>query len=327
MRDIPLDLNGKTVLITGGAGFIGSNLALAIERLFPQCRVIVADAFVVGHFENLRGFRGECLAADIASEHDLTMLVGLPFDYLLHQAAISDTTLADQQQMLRVNTNAFGRLLQIAAERAAPVVYASSAGVYGNSPAPNRVGDGEQPANVYGFSKLMMDHLAREFVRSRPAMQVVGLRYFNVYGPGESRKGRMASMIWQLGRQLLAGERPRLFKHGEQRRDFVYIDDVVQANLRALAAGTSGVFNVGSGRARSFNDVLAILGRVLGVRADVEYIDNPWSFFQTHTEADITDTAAQLGYQPRFSLEAGIERYAGELRRSMAAARAGRRAA
>jgi len=217
--------------------------------------------------------------------------------------------------MLRVNTNAFRRLLEIAASLSAGVVYASSAGVYGNSPAPNRIGEGEQPENVYGFSKLMMDHVARELVRTRPELRVVGLRYFNVYGPGESFKGRMASMILQLGRQLLAGERPKLFKHGEQRRDFVYVEDVVQANLRGLTAKQSGVFNVGSGRARSFNDVLAILGQALGVTPQVEFIDNPWSFFQTHTEADIAATAAQLGYRPEFSLEAGIERYAPEIRR------------
>ena len=310
-----LDLNGRTVLITGGAGFIGSNLALHIEQQFPKCRVIVADAFALGHFQNLRGFRGECLAADIASEVDLKQLAGLRFDYLFHQAAISDTTVTDQQLMLRVNTNAFRKLLEIAASLSAPVVYASSAGVYGNSPAPNRVGEGEQPENVYGFSKLMMDHVAREFSRARPELRIVGLRYFNVYGPRESFKGRMSSMILQLGRQLLAGQSPRLFKHGEQRRDFVYVEDVVQANLKALSARQSGVYNVGSGRARSFNEVLEILGSKLGVRPEALYIDNPWNFFQTHTEADIETTQSQLGYQPQFSLEAGIERYAPEIRR------------
>jgi ADP-L-glycero-D-manno-heptose 6-epimerase len=309
------DLNGKTVLITGGAGFIGSNLALHIEQHFHKCRVIVADAFALGHFQNLRGFRGECLAADITSEQDLKQLAGLRFDVLFHQAAISDTTVADQGQMLRVNANAFRRLLEIAASLSATVVYASSAGVYGNSPAPNRIGDGEVPENVYGFSKLMMDHAASEFLRARPQQRIVGLRYFNVFGPGESFKGRMASMILQLGKQLLAGERPKLFKHGEQRRDFVYIEDVVQANLRALKARQSGVYNVGSGRARSFNEVLEILGNVLRVRSTAEFIDNPWTFFQTHTEADIAATQAQLDYQPRFSLEAGIERYAPEIRR------------
>jgi len=310
----PLDLNGKTVLVTGGAGFIGSNLALAIERHYPRCRVIVADSFATGHFQNLRGFAGECLAADVSSEQDLHQLSELPFDFLFHQAAISDTTVADQQHMLRVNTNAFRRLLEIAAERSAAVVYASSAGVYGNSSAPNRVGGGEQPENVYGFSKLMMDHAAGEFLRERPDAHVVGLRYFNVYGPREAYKGRMASMIYQLSGKLLAGERPKLFSHGEQRRDFVYVDDVVQANLKALTASRSGVYNVGSGRSRTFNDVLKILSQTLGVKADVEYIDNPWPFFQTHTEADIAPTTDHLDYRPQFSLEAGIARYVQEFR-------------
>jgi len=308
-----VDLNGKTVLVTGGAGFIGSNLALAIERHYPRCRVIVADSFASGHFQNLRGFRGECLAADVSSEHDLNQLARLPFDIVYHQAAISDTTVADQQQMLRVNTNAFRRLLEIAAQRQAPVVYASSAGVYGNSSAPNRVGAGEQPENVYGFSKLMMDHIAREVLRERPDAQLVGLRYFNVYGPRESYKGRMASMIHQLSGKLLAGERPKLFQHGQQRRDFVHVDDVVQANLKALSASRSGVYNVGSGRSRSFNDVLKVLGQALGVNSDVEYIENPWPFFQTHTEADISQTTAHLDYEPQFSLEAGIARYVEEI--------------
>ena len=309
-----IDLNGKTVLITGGAGFIGSNLALHIEQQYPACRVVVFDAFVLGHFRNLRGFRGECLAGDIAVAKDLEQLTSYRFDAIFHQAAISDTTVGDQQRMVQVNTNAFRRLLDLAASMSAPVVYASSAGVYGNSPAPHRVGCGEEPENVYGFSKLMMDHAARQYARSHE-IKLVGLRYFNVYGPRESYKGRMASMILQLGLQLLSGQRPRLFKFGGQKRDFVFVEDVVQANLRALTAQQSGVYNVGSGRAREFRELLEILQRVLGTQQEVAWIDNPWEFYQDHTEADIAETMTKLGYAPRFTLEAGIESYAAEIRR------------
>jgi ADP-L-glycero-D-manno-heptose 6-epimerase len=309
-----IDLQGKTVLITGGAGFIGANLAMHIQQHSPECRVVVFDAFVLGHFQNLRGFRGECVAGDISVAEDLQQLAPYRFDYIFHQAAISDTTVTDQQRVVRVNTNAFRRILDLAASLSAPLVYASSAGVYGNSPAPNRVGCGEYPENVYGFSKLMMDHLARQYVAGH-AVRAVGLRYFNVYGPRESYKGRMASMILQLGLQLLAGRRPRLFKHGEQKRDFVFVEDVVQANLLALGAKSSGVYNVGSGRAREFRELLQILQEALGVQRETEYIDNPWEFYQQHTEADLTQTAADLGYTPRFTLEAGIESYAAEIRR------------
>lgn len=309
-----LDLHGKTVLITGGAGFIGSNLALHLQTQYPDCRIVVFDAFVLGHFKNLRGFRGEVVAGDISCERDLKALAPYRFDAVFHQAAISDTTVLDQKRMVEVNTNAFRRVLELASATGAHVAYASSAGVYGNSPAPNRVGGGEAPENVYGFSKLMMDQVAREFVRETK-LNVVGLRYFNVYGPGEFYKGKTASMMLQLGLQMLEGQRLKLFKYGQQRRDFVYIDDVVQANLRAISAGRSGVYNVGSGRSRSYNDVVQILARTLELPADIEYVDNPYSFFQEHTEADIVSTTRDLGYRPQFTLEAGIEKYASEIRR------------
>ena len=312
MSHADIALNGKTVLITGGAGFIGSNLALRIEERYPNCRVVVLDAFVLGHFRNLRGFRGECLAGDGALAADMQHLDAFHFDYIFHQAAISDTTVTDQKRMVEVNTNAFRQILDFAAAQGAPVVYASSAGVYGNSPAPNRVGCGEEPENVYGFSKLMMDHVAREYAR-RHDLRIVGLRYFNVYGPRESHKGRMASMILQLGCQLLSGQPPRLFKFGQQKRDFVYVEDVVQANLRALTAVRSGVYNVGTGQAREFREVLEILQQVLGTRREVVYIDNPWPFYQDHTEADISPTTSDLGYAPRFTLEAGIADYGAEI--------------
>ena len=312
MTAAPIDLNGKTILITGGAGFIGSNLALHIEQHFPHCKVVVFDAFVLGHFQNLQNFRGECVAGDIAQPGDLRRLDAYRFDYIFHQAAISDTTVTDQKLVVQVNTNAFQDLLDLAVRQRAGVVYASSAGVYGNSSAPNRVARGEQPENVYGFSKLMMDHVAARYA-AQHELPIVGLRYFNVYGPREQYKHHTASMIWQLSQKLLRGDRPKLFKWGEQRRDFVYIEDVIQANLKALAPRASGVYNVGSGRARSFNELWEILCTELGVQAEIDYVDNPWPFYQNHTEADLEPTRAALGYAPQFSLKEGIGAYAPEL--------------
>ena len=159
----------------------------------------------------------------------------------------------------------------------------------------------------------MMDNLARDYWSSCE-QPVVGLRYFNVYGPGEAHKGRMASMIWQLSQQMLSHSSTRLFRHGQQRRDFVYIKDVVQANLRAAGASRSGVYNVGSGQARQFNEVHEILSAALDVKPELEYVENPWGIYQDHTEADIEPTQRDLQYRPRYTLEMGIEEYAEEIR-------------
>ncbi|MDR1911521.1 MAG: ADP-glyceromanno-heptose 6-epimerase [Helicobacteraceae bacterium] len=309
MKYSNIDLNGKTILITGGAGFIGSNLALHVQDNYPKAKVVVFDAFVLGHHKNLRGFKGETIGGDITNPLDLERLNDYKFDYIFHEAAISDTTVADQKLVLQTNANAFSDILKIAKKHDAKVVYASSAGVYGNSPAPNKVGEGENPENVYGFSKLAMDSLAMRFANERN-MTIVGLRYFNVYGPLEIYKGKTASMILQLGLQILSGKRPKLFKWGEQRRDFVYIEDVIQANIKALGANKSGVYNVGSGEAREYNEIFGNMTKTLERDIEVEYIDNPWNFFQRHTEADIYATKAALGYKPRFNLEKGIGSYA-----------------
>ncbi|MDD3466170.1 MAG: ADP-glyceromanno-heptose 6-epimerase, partial [Campylobacterales bacterium] len=272
------------------------------------------DAFVLGHFKNLQGFKGEVIAGDITDPVAMQRLKGHKFDYIFHQAAISDTTVMDQKKMVEANTNAFGDILDMAVEMGADVVYASSAGTYGNSAAPNSIGSGEEPENVYGFSKLMMDNLAARYIRYHPNLKIVGLRYFNVYGPREFFKGTTASMILQLGLKLLRGDAPKLFKWGEQKRDFVYIEDVVQANIKALEAKKSGVYNVGGGVARQYNELFGALTSSIGVEKQIEYIDNPYKFFQNHTEADISLTREYLGYEPRFTLEDGIKAYADEIK-------------
>jgi len=306
-----MNYNGKRILVTGGAGFVGSNLVKKIASEWPGADVFVLDAFVNGHFKNLIGFTGELIAGDLTDPRIMDELMSRRFDVVFHQGAITDTTVSDQKKMIEVNTNTFSSLLRLCAENNAPLVYASSAAVYGNSPSPNRLGTGEIPENVYGYSKYMMDQMTLRYLNSspKPAHPVVGLRYFNVYGPGEYYKGKMASMILQLALKMRRNITPRLFKFGDQRRDFVYIDDIVQVNLKAGSAGVSGIFNAGSGMSRTFNDIVAILNEALKTDHYIEYFDNPYTFYQNNTCADIGDTKEKLGYSPDFMLEKGIKEY------------------
>ncbi|WP_395001771.1 ADP-glyceromanno-heptose 6-epimerase [uncultured Helicobacter sp.] len=322
MKYIYDDLADKNILITGGAGFIGSNLALYFQKHHPQANVCVFDKFrddtyfpsgnptSLGHFKNLLEFHGEVIVGDLIK--DLDKIKNRDFDYIFHQAAISDTTAMDQKLMLETNFEAFVNLYEIARQRGAMLIYASSAGTYGNSPAPNSLGVGEVPENIYGYSKLQMDVFARKILERDSQTPLIGLRYFNVYGEREFYKGKTASMILQLGLQALEHKKVRLFKHGEQLRDFVYIKDVIQANVKAIEARASGVYNVGAGVARSFNDIVEILKKHLG-DFEVEYIDNPYVFYQNHTQADISLSEEFLSYTPRFSLEQGIESYIPEI--------------
>ncbi len=303
------------ILITGGAGFIGSNLALTLQEKLPFARIYVLDNFSSGHFRNLTGFKGEVITGDVRDRELWSFLRGrFAFDVIFHEAALTDTTVEDQRLMMETNADSLRYLLEAALDWNAKVIYASSAGVYGNTPPPMREDRGLEPENIYGFSKLMMDRIAQDYMERFPELRIVGLRYFNVYGPRESYKGRSASMIYQLALKILHGQKPKLFKWGEQKRDFVYVKDVVRANLLALERDVSGVFNIGTGRARSFNEIMEILNRELGTDYEPDYFDCPYDFYQEHTEADISRARDQLGYEPAYSLEEGIREYLSYLR-------------
>jgi len=296
-------------LVTGGAGFIASNLALALQEKYPDARLTVIDDFRSGDFKNLRGYRGDFVAADLASLDWREQFGAEEFDGIFHLASITDTTLHDQFPQVHDNVESFRRLLRFAQPTRTRIVYASSAATYGAASGVNREADEAAPANVYAFSKVIMDNLARRAAADDPDWKIVGLRYFNVYGPREAHKGVPASMILHLARQMKAGQRPRIFKHGEQKRDFVYVKDIVQGTLRALEAKESGIYNLGSGVARSFNELIGILNKLLGTNFEPEYFDNPHAHYQNHTEADLTKVRKSLGYEPKFPLEKGVADY------------------
>ena len=296
----------KKYLVTGGAGFIGSNIAKTLEAQGHE--VTVMDDFSKnGNFKNLIGFKGDVITADLFNY----MPTDMYFDAIFHEAAITDTTVMDQKAMMEQNVEAFKNLLSFAAENEIKkVIYASSAATYGNGPVPNVETQPTHPENVYGFSKVIMDNVARQFSTDNNDMAIIGLRYFNVYGPGEYYKGKMASMVYQLYNQMKAGKRPRVFKYGEQQRDFVYVKDIVKINLCALNNGKeTGVYNAATGIPRDYNAIIACLNKELGTNLEPEYIDNPYPFFQLKTQADMTLAKEKLGYEPDYSLEAGIADY------------------
>lgn len=299
------------VLVTGGAGFIGSRLVRRIESEWENADVTVIDDFRSGSFLNLEGFRGELVAGDIATMNLSEFFQPGNFDAIFHLASITDTRVMDQRQMCWDNIESFRRLLEFARGRQIPITYASSAATYGIDGKVNVETDERKPANVYGFSKVQLENLAEKY-RREPELagwKLNAVRYFNVYGPHEQHKSAMASMIYQLYLQMKAGKRPRVFKSGEQKRDFVHVDDAVQCTLAAMNSSKPGVFNTGSGEARSFNDVIAGLNKALDLSLEAEYIDNPFPFFQPFTQADLTRSKTELGYEPKHNLDSGITDY------------------
>jgi len=301
--------SSPSLIITGGAGFIGSNLTLALQENFPDARLTVIDDFRSGDFKNLAGYRGDFVAQNLATLDWNKQFGNEQVDAIFHLASITDTTLHDQFVQVHDNVESFRRILNFARSTRTRIIYASSASTYGPATEASVESNGAAPANIYAFSKVIMDNIAIRAAAELPDWIIIGLRYFNVYGPREAHKGVPASMVYHLAQQMKAGQRPRIFKHGEQKRDFVYVKDIVEGSILALEAKESGIYNLGCGQARSFNELVDILNKCLGTKLPPDYIDNPHAHYQNFTEADLEKVRSALGYQPQFPLEDGIRDY------------------
>jgi ADP-L-glycero-D-manno-heptose 6-epimerase len=307
------------IVVTGGAGFIGSNLVRGLNRSGHTDILVVDDLSDGWKFRNI----ADAAIADYLDREvfrDMLEKGDAALDgvrAVFHQGACTDTTEWDGRLMMDNNYDYSKLLLAWCTGRRLPFIYASSGAVYGIGDAFDEDGGHERPVNVYGWSKYLFDEYVR---RGRPgfASQVAGLRYFNVYGPGEGHKGPMASVVHHFNRQLLEDGEVRLFKgsggyaDGEQRRDFIHVDDVVKVNLWLLSQpSVSGIFNVGTGQSRSFNEVATAVLAWHG-RGRIRYIDFPEALresYQSYTQADIT-ALRRAGFDAGFlSLEEGIGLY------------------
>ncbi|HEX4522486.1 MAG TPA: ADP-glyceromanno-heptose 6-epimerase [Casimicrobiaceae bacterium] len=321
------------IIVTGAAGFIGSNLIKALNARSESQIIAVDNLQQADKFRNLV----DCEIAEYFDQDEFsTRLAEGDFDddiaAVLHQGACSDTMQTDGRYMLANNYRYSMVLLRHCQDNDVPFIYASSAAVYGAGREFREEPAAEAPLNVYGYSKLLFDQHVRRILPERTA-QIAGFRYFNVYGPREAHKGRMASVVWHFFNQYRATGKVQLFEGsggyaaGEQRRDFISVDDVIKVNLDFLDhPQRSGIFNVGTGSAASFNAVAAatinacraadgappLSFHELHRTGAIEYIGFPAglaSRYQSFTQADLGRLRAAGYTAPMATIDQGVASY------------------
>lgn len=308
------------VLITGGAGFIGSQLVKYLEKEYQEIEVHILDIFntteslvngnnkFLGSYRNLLNTSSQIHIKDIRNL-DYNFYEKHGFDAIFHLAAISDTRAENEHEILSCNLLPFNTMLDYAKNNKCRIIYASSAAVYGANAAKYLKEEMTFPSNVYGFSKLSMDNLKEQF--SETFSGCIGLRFFNVYGPGEEMKGATMSVARKLYDAMSNGIEPTLFEGSDKiKRDFVYVQDVVNAMVKSMFSDYSGVINLGSGVARSFQDVADIIKELTAYKGKINYVPNPYiNGYQYYTCASLVESHRAIGYKPEYSLEQGLQSY------------------
>jgi nucleoside-diphosphate-sugar epimerase len=297
-------------LVTGGAGFIGSHLA---ERLVRDGgRVRILDNFATGNLANLHAIQRhiEIVDGDVRDEACVRRALQ-EVEVVFHEAALSSVSRSIEDPATTFAINVTGTLNVLLAARDAGtrrLVFASSAAVYGDSPAlPKHEAMLPDPLSPYAVSKLTGEHLCAVFTRLY-GLETVALRYFNVFGPRQDPASPYSGVVSRFVAALQRGDQPVVFGDGEQTRDFVYVDNVVDANLRAATAAVAGtVVNVASGRSVSLNALLSELAGRLGAEPEAEHRPGRPGDIR-HSSADIAQARALIGYEPAVSLEAGLAR-------------------
>lgn len=308
------------IIVTGGAGFIGSNLIHALNQR-GESNILLVDNLSNGQkMHNIADLN----IADYMDKAEFIQRFETPSALnkvraVFHQGACSATTEWNGQYVMRNNYDYSKRLLHWCLTHNAMFIYASSASVYGSGMNGFRVDrDCERPINMYAYSKFQFDQYVRHLLTDNKNSLIVGLRYFNVYGPREQHKGTMSSVAFHFNKQLIESKRVRLFEgcdglaNGEQKRDFVYVDDVVNVNLWFLEhPAHSGIYNVGTGKAESFNSVA---NAVIAWHSEghIDYIPFPEHLkgaYQSYTQADISGLR-QAGYNKNFcNVKEGVSKY------------------
>jgi ADP-L-glycero-D-manno-heptose 6-epimerase len=305
-------VGNSRAIVTGGAGFIGSNLVAALNERGVDDVVVVDDLTDGRKARNLSGLR----ISDYIDRHEFLARLESFADatVVFHQGACTDTTERDGRYMMATNYEYSRALLDFCQRHATPLIYASSAAVYGDGSAGFREEpECERPLNVYALSKLLFDNEVRRRLPGRSA-QIVGLRYFNVYGPNEDHKDHMASVIRKFFTEHRADRPIELFEGSDDfRRDFVSVRDAVAVNLFFLDDGAaSGIFNVGTGRARSFVDVVEAFRTAVGEPVRVHEVPFPGELrgaYQAFTQADLTSLRAAGYDRPFVDVEEGVAEY------------------